>query len=75
MKMFKATIEAVTMDASADNVIRTSTETIVPAQDRAGAIYAALDMGQAMARSTNNCSGVALYFRVLNVEETSEGIA
>ena len=75
MKMFKATIEAITMDSSADNVIKTSTETIIPAQDRAGAIYSALDVGQAMARSVNSCPGIALYFRVTDVKETDEGIA
>ena len=69
MKMFKGTIEAVTMDRNAENVVRTSTETIVPAENRQGAMYAMLDMGQAMARSTNSIQGRSLYFRVLGVAE------
>lgn len=69
MKMFKGTIEAVTMDWNADNVVKTSTETIVPAENRQGAICAILDMGQAMARSTNSIQGRSLYFRVLGVAE------
>lgn len=69
MKMFKGTIEAVTMDRNADNVVKTSTETIVPAENRQGAMYAMLDMGQAMARSTNSVPGRTLYFRILEVAE------
>jgi hypothetical protein len=75
MKMFKATIEAVTMSKDAENVVRTSTETIVPANDRYGAIMVALDMGQAMARTVNTTKGLALYFRVVGVQETDEAIA
>ena len=75
MKMFKATIEAVTMSKNAEDVVRTSTETIVPANDRYGAIMAALDMGQAMARTVNATKGLALYFRVVGVQETDEAIA
>ena len=70
--MFKGIIEAVTMDRNADNVVRTTTETIVPAEDRHGAICAMLDMGQAMARSTNSLQGKALYFRVLGVTEVED---
>ena len=73
--MFKATIEAITMSKDAENVVRTSTETIVPANDRYGAIMAALDMGQAMARTANATKGLALYFRVVGVQETDEAIA
>ena len=73
MKMFKGTIEAVTMNHNADNVVRTSTETIVPAEDRHGAVIAMLDMGQAMARATNTIKGQALYFRVLQVTEVADG--
>ena len=69
MKMFKGTIEAVTMDRNAENAVRTSTETIVPAENRQGAMYAMLDMGQAMARSTNSVPGRTLYFRILEVAE------
>lgn len=72
MKMFKGTIEAVTMDRNADNVVKTATETIVPAEDRYGAICAMLDMGQAMARSTNSIQGKALYFRILGVAEVED---
>ena len=72
MKMFKGTIEAVTMDRNAENVVRTSTETIVPAENRQGAMYAMLDMGQAMARSTNSIQGRSLYFRVLGVAEVED---
>ena len=75
MKMFKATIEAITMSKDAENVVRTSTETIVPANDRYGAIMVALDMGQAMARAVNTTKGLALYFRVVGVQETDEAIA
>ena len=69
MKMFKGTIEAVTMDRNADNVVKTSTETIVPAGNRQRAMYAMLDIGQAMARSTNSVPGRTLYFRILEVAE------
>lgn len=72
MKMFKGTIEAVTMDQNADNVVRTTTETVVPAEGRYGAVCAMLDIGQAMARSTNSIQGKALYFRVLGVTEVED---
>jgi hypothetical protein len=72
MKMFKGIIEAIIMDRNADDVIRTTTETIVPAEDRHGAICAMLDMGQAMARSTNSIQHKALYFRVLGVAEVED---
>lgn len=73
MKMFKGTIEAVTMDRNANNAVRTTTETIVPAKDRYGAICVMLDMGQAMARSTDSIQGKALYFRILGVAEVEDG--
>lgn len=72
MKMFKGAIEAVIMDRNANDVVRTTTETIVPAEDRHGAICAMLDMGQAMARSTNSIQGRTLYFRVLEVTEVED---
>ena len=75
MKMFKATIEAITMSKNTENVVHTSTETIIPANDRHGAIMAALDMGQAMARTVNTTKGLALFFRVVGVQETDEAIA
>jgi hypothetical protein len=60
------------MDRNADDVIRTTTETIVPAEDRHGALCVILDMGQAMARSTNSIQGKALYFRILGVAEVED---
>lgn len=72
MKMFKGAIEAVVMDRNANDVVRTTTETIVPAEDRHGAICAMLDMGQAMARSTNSIQGRTLYFRVAEVAEVED---
>lgn len=72
MKMFKGIIEAVTMDQNADDVVRTTTETIVPAEDRQGALCVMLDMGQAMARSANSIQGKALYFRILGVAEVED---
>jgi hypothetical protein len=72
MKMFKGIIEAVTMDRNADDVVRTTTETIVPAEDRQGALCVMLDMGQAMARSANSIQGKALYFRILGVAEVED---
>ena len=76
MKMFSATIEAITMDKDGNNIIRTETQTIVPANSRGEAIAVACDMGQAMARSANNSDGnLALYFRITNVEETEQSIS
>jgi hypothetical protein len=72
MKMFKGIIEAVIMDRNADDVVRTTTETIVPAEDRQGALCVMLDMGQAMARSANSIQGKALYFRILGVAEVED---
>lgn len=72
MKMFKGAIEAVIMDRNANDVVRTTTETIVPAEDRHGAICTMLDMGQAMARSTNFIQGRNLYFRVADVAEVED---
>ena len=75
MKMYSAVIEAIIMDKYGDDIIRTATQTIVPANHRGEAIAVACDMGQAMARSTNNSNGgLALYFRVINVEETEQSI-
>ena len=74
MKMYKAVIEAITMDNDGDNIIRTETQTIVPANSYGEAIVVACDMGQAMARSANNLNGIALYFRITDVEETEQGI-
>ena len=73
MKMFKGVIEAVIMDRNANDVVRTTTtETIVPAENRQGALCVMLDMGQAMARSANAIQGKALYFRVLGVAEDED---
>lgn len=72
MKMFKGAIEAVIMDRNAKDVVRTTTETIVPAEDRHGAICTMLDMGQAMARSANSIQGRALYFRIRGVAEDED---
>ena len=72
MKMFKGAIEAVIMDRNANDVVRTTTETTVPAEDRHGAICTMLDMGQAMARSANSIQGRALYFRILGVAEDED---
>lgn len=72
MKMFKGAIEAVIMDRNANDVVRTTTETIVPAEDRQGALCVMLDMGQAMARSANAIQGKALYFRILGVAEVED---
>lgn len=72
MKMFKGSIEAVVMDRNANDVVRTTTETIVPAEDRQGALCVMLDMGQAMARSANSIQGKALYFRILGVAEVED---
>ena len=74
MKMYKAVIEAITMDENGDNIIRTETQTIVPANSRSEAIAVACDMGQAMARSANHLDGIDLYFRITDVEETEQGI-
>ena len=75
MKMWKTYIDAVIMDKSGEHIINTTTQTFVPANSRGEAILVALDMGQAMARSTNTLNGINLFFRVVNVEETDQGIA
>lgn len=75
MKMYSVTIDAITMDSTCDNIIKTETQVYVPANSRGEAISVACDMGQAMARSTNHISGIALYYRIINVEETEQGIA
>lgn len=75
MNIWKVTIEAIIMDANADNVKRTTTETLIPANSRGGAINVGLDMGQAMARSVNVLPHrLALYFRVINVIDTGEPV-
>ena len=75
MKMYSATIEAITMDKTCDNIITTETQVYVPANSRGEAINVACDMGQAMARSTNYISGIALFYRIIDVKETEQGIA
>lgn len=74
MKTFKGIIEAVTMDGNGDNIIKTRTETIVPAENRQKAMYTMLDMGQAMARSCNDIKNRALYFRLINLIEINSEI-
>ena len=75
MKMYSVTIEAITMDGDCENIIKTQTQAYVPANSRGEAINVACDMGQAMARSTNNISDIALYYRIVGVKETEQGIA
>ena len=75
MKMYSATIEAITMDSTGDHFIKTQTQVYVPAKSRGDALLAACDMGQAMARSTNAISNIAMYYRILDIVETEQGIA
>ena len=75
MKMYSITIEAITMNDACENIIKTQTQAYVPANSRAEAVNAGCDMGQAMARSTNDIKGIALYYRIINVVETEQGIA
>ena len=76
MKIYSVKIESIIMDKNGDKFVKTNTQAYVPANSRGEAIAVACDMGQAMARSTNAASGkVAMYFRVLGVEETEQSIA
>jgi hypothetical protein len=76
MKMWKATIDALIVNNTGDKIIHTQTPVCVPADSRGDALIVMLDMGQAMARSTNlSTAGMGLYFRVVNVEETDRTIA
>ena len=75
MKMYSITIEAITMDSACENIIKTQTQAYVPANSRGEAINVACDMGQAMARSTNALKDIALYYRIVGVQETEQGIA
>lgn len=68
MKMFKGTIEAIIADETFDNVQRTRSEVLVPANSRQRALEIMLDMGQAMARSANALTE-KLYFRVVGLCE------
>lgn len=76
MKMWKATIDALIVNKTCDKVTQTQTVVYVPADSKGNAILAALDMGQAMSRSTNHTFGeLGIYFRVVNVEETDREVA
>ena len=68
MKMFKGTIEAIIADESFDNVQRTRSEVLVPADDRQRALETMLVMGQAMARSANALTE-KVYFRIIGLCE------
>jgi hypothetical protein len=73
--MWKATIEALIVNKTGDKMTCTQTLVYVPADNRGNAMIAALDMGQAMSRSTNlSTTGTALYFRVVGVEETDREV-
>lgn len=76
MKMWKATIDALIVNKTCDKITQTQTVVYVPASSKGSAILAALDMGQAMSRSTNLAPGkLGLYFRVVGVEETEREVA
>lgn len=68
MKMFKGTIEAIIADETFDNVQRTRSEVLIPADNRQSALTTMLDMGQAMARSANALTK-KVYFRIVGVCE------
>lgn len=68
MKMFKGTIEAIIADETFDNVQRTHSEVLIPADNRQSALAAMLDMGQAMARSANALTE-KVYFRIVGLCE------
>ena len=76
MKMWKAIIDALIVNKAGDKITHTHTPVYVPADCKGNALIAALDMGQAMSRSTNlSTTGTALYFRVVDVEETDREVA
>ena len=68
MKMFKGTIEAIIADETFDNVQRTRSEVLIPADGRQRALETMLDMGQAMARGANALTE-KVYFRVVGLCE------
>jgi len=77
MKMWKATIDALIVNKTCDKITQTQTVVYIPADSKGSAILAALDMGQAMSRSTNLLTPkeLGLYFRVVGVEETEREVA
>ena len=76
MKMWKATIDALIVNKTGDKITQTQTVVYIPADSKGNAILTALDMGQAMSRSTNLAPGeLGLYFRVVGVEETEREVA
>ena len=76
MKMWKATIDALIVNKTCDKVTQTQTVVYIPADSKGNAILAALDMGQAMSRSTNLTPGeLGLYFRITGIEETEREVA
>lgn len=68
MKMFRGTIEAIIADDTFDNVQRTHSEILIPANSRQQALGTMLDMGQAMARSANALTE-KVYFRIVGLCE------
>lgn len=70
MKKYSATIDSITINQAGE--IKKTDELVVSVlgNDYPEAVKAALDIGQAYARSANNSDGkLGIFFRVINVHE------
>ncbi len=70
MQKFKATVDCIIIDKNRKVVGSQAFDVEVLGNSRGEAIIAALDIGQALARSANSSKGErAIYFRVVNITE------
>jgi hypothetical protein len=69
MKTFKASIDYITVDECGDMLDYKSIPIEIDGEDRNEAMLTALDMGQALSRSTNRMAGRGIFFRITNIEE------
>jgi hypothetical protein len=70
MKTFKASIDCITVNENSEMLNFKSVPIEIDGEDRSAALLTALDMGQAMSRSTNRMEDKrAIFFRVVGLEE------
>jgi hypothetical protein len=70
MKTFKASIDCITVNENGEMLNFKSVPIEIDGEDRSEALLTALDIGQAMSRSTNRMEDKrAIFFRVVGLEE------
>lgn len=69
MKTFKADIGYITVNGDGEMLDYKKIPIEIDGEDRSEALLTALDMGQALSRSTNRMEDRAIFFRVTDLEE------